>query len=395
MPDRDFDVIVYGATGFTGRLVAEYLAQGYAGAGAPVWAMAGRSAGKLAEVRDLIGAPADTPLVVADAADPASLTAMCERARVVISTVGPYQLHGGALVAACAASGTAYVDLCGEPAWMREMIDAHHATAERSGARIVFSCGFDSIPFDLGVLTLQDAAVAKFGRPAPRVKCRVRKMQGGFSGGTAASMKATLAAAARAPSLLGVLVDPFALTPGFKGPSQPKGLLPAHDAATGGWVAPFIMAPINTKNVHRTNFLLGQRYGADFVYDEMMVAGLGDMGKAAAEAIARLNPLAGDKGPKPGEGPSKEERDAGFYDILFIGEMGEAGDKGSGERIEAVVTGDRDPGYGSTSKMIAEAALCLIEDVQGAGGIWTPGALMGTALVRRLEAKAGLTFRAG
>lgn len=381
---RDFDIIVYGATGFTGRLVAEYLCQ----QGVERWAMAGRSRAKLEEVRDTIGAPADTPLVVADADDPASLKALVESTRVVITTVGPYQLYGAPLVAACAAAGTAYVDLCGEPAWMRHMIDAHHAAAQASGARIVFSCGFDSIPFDLGVLTLQECAIARYGHPAPRVKGRVRTMKGGFSGGTAASLKATLAAAARDPSILGLLSSPFALTPGFSGPHQPTGLLPEFDATLNTWVAPFIMAAINTKNVHRTNFLLGHRYGADFVYDEMMVAGLGEMGKAAADAIARLNPLASDKGPKPGEGPSKEERDSGHYDLLFVGLMPD------GARFDAVVTGDRDPGYGSTSKMIAETARCLLE-TEGAGGIWTPGALLGTGLRDRLQERAGLTFTAG
>ncbi|MBY0519126.1 MAG: saccharopine dehydrogenase, partial [Sphingomonas sp.] len=241
-----------------------------------------------------------------------------------------------------------------------------------------------------GVLTLQEAAKERFGRPCPRVKGRVRVMKGGFSGGTAASLKATLAAAARNPSIIALLTNPFALTPGFTGPSQPMGMLPEYDHAIEAWTAPFIMAPINTKNVHRTNFLLGEAFGADFVYDEMMVAGLGEMGKAAAEAIAKMNPLAGDKGPKPGEGPSKEERDSGHYDILFVGDMG------GGQRIDAVVTGDKDPGYGSTSKMIAEAALCLVEDVPDAkGGIWTPGAIMGAPLRQRLIAKAGLTFTAG
>ncbi len=385
---KDFDIIIYGATGFTGRLVAEYLVQAYPGRGR--WAMAGRSAAKLAEVRDLIGAPADTPLVVADADDPASLKAMVERTEVVLTTVGPYQLYGAALVGACAAAGTAYVDLCGEPAWMRHMIDAHHEEAQRTGARIVFSCGFDSIPFDLGVLTLQKCAQAKHGISAPRVKGRVRKMQGGFSGGTAASLKATLAAAARDPSLVKLLTNSFALTPGFTGPHQPTGLIPEYDSAVGAWVAPFVMAPINTKNVHRTNFLLGHPWGADFVYDEMMIApGLGDLGKVAAEAIAKINPFAGDKGPKPGEGPGKEERENGFYDLLFVGLMPD------GSRIDAVVTGDKDPGYGSTSKMIAESALCLVEDVQGEGGVWTPGALMGPQLRERLKAKAGLTFTAG
>ena len=179
----------------------------------------------------------------------------------------------------------------------------------------------------------------------------------------------------------------FALTPGFEGPRQPSGLIPEYDSSTKSWLAPFVMAPINTKNVHRTNFLLGHAYGADFVYDEMMVApGLGEIGKAAADAIAKFNPLTGGKGPKPGEGPSKAEREAGSYDLLFIGEMPDGG------RVETVVTGDRDPGYGSTSKMIAEAALCLARDGEGAGGVWTPAALMGQKLRDRLQEHAGLTF---
>jgi short subunit dehydrogenase-like uncharacterized protein len=381
----DFDLVVYGATGFTGRLVAEYLV-GARRAGLR-WAMAGRSLAKLEQVRGEIGAGPEIALIAADADDPATLATLCERTAVVISTVGPYQLYGSALVAACAATGTAYVDLCGEPGWMREMIDRHEAEARASGARIVFSCGFDSIPFDLGVLTLQEAAVERFGAPAPRVKGRVRAMKGGFSGGTAASLKATLAAAKARPSLLKLLADPFALTPGHRGADQPSGLLPEHDPDLDAWVAPFIMAPINTKNVHRTNVLLGRPWG-DMVYDEMMVAGLGDVGRAAAAAIAKLNPLADDKAPRPGEGPSREEREGGSYDILFVGIMAD------GRRCEVAVTGDRDPGYGSTSKMIAESALCLLRDVAGEGGIWTPGALMGATLRDRLVAHAGLTFTA-
>lgn len=386
MAGREFDIIVYGATGFTGRLVAEYLAQHYAGRkDAPKWAMAGRSAAKLAEVRDLIGAPGDTPLIVADAADPATLDAMAARATVILTTVGPYQLYGSDLVAACVRAGTAYADLCGEPGWMREMIDAHEAAAKASGARITFSCGFDSIPFDLGVLFLQDEAVHRHGKPAPRVKGRVRKMAGGASGGTIASLTETLKAVAKKPSLALLLKSSFALTPGFEGPSQPTGLIPEYDSATGTWTAPFIMAPINTKNVHRTNYLLGHQWGADLVYDEMVMTTIGDAGKAMAEAMAKANPF-GDSKLQPGEGPSKEERENGFYDILFIGEYPD------GTTIRASVQGDRDPGYGSTSKMLAETGMALIEN-KGAGGIWTPGALLGSALIDRLTANAGLTFR--
>ena len=383
---REFDIIVYGATGFTGRLVAEYLAGHYTD-GSLKWAMAGRSLTKLEQVHREIAAPAGLPLLTADADDPAALEALVARATVVITTVGPYQLYGEPLLAACASTGTAYVDLCGEPAWMRQMIDKYDAAAKASGARIVFSCGFDSIPFDLGVWVAQQAAQKRFGRPAPRVKGRIRAMKGTFSGGTFASGKASMAAAAKDPSILRLTLDPFALAPGFAGPHQPNGMVPHYDDAVEAWVAPFMMAVINTKNVHRTNFLAGHPYGEDFQYDEMtIVPGLGEIGKAAAHALAKMNPMAADKPPAPGEGPSKHERDTGFYEIDFVAEMP------SGERVTATVKGDKDPGYGSTSKMISEAALCLLRDVEGAGGIWTPGALMAEPLRKRLEAHAGLTF---
>jgi short subunit dehydrogenase-like uncharacterized protein len=293
-PTAEFDVVVYGATGFTGRLVAEYLVQRQVAGETLTWAMAGRSPEKLAHVRDEIGAPTTVPLLTADGEDMASLSALASRAKVVLTTVGPYQLYGSKLVQACATAGTDYVDLCGEPVWMREMIDAHDAMARQTGARIVFSCGFDSIPFDLGVLMLQTMAKAEFGAPMPRVKGRVRKMKGTFSGGTAASLKATMAAAARDPRVLERLKDPFALAPGFTGPAQPSGMKPAFEAAIDSWVAPFVMAPINTRNVHRTNFLLGHAYGADFVYDEMLVTGPGDKGAAMAQAIA--GPLNDERG---------------------------------------------------------------------------------------------------
>ena len=383
---REFDIIVYGATGFTGRLVAEYLASHYAGRkDAPKWAMAGRSADKLAEVRSLVDAPTDTPLIVADASNPASLDSMAARTQVVLTTVGPYQLYGTELVAACVKAGTAYADLCGEPGWMREMIDEYQDAAKASGARITFSCGFDSIPFDLGVHFLQAEAIKRHGKPAPRVKGRVRKMAGGASGGTIASLTETMKAIARKPSLALLLKSSFALTPGFEGPSQPTGLIPEYDSATGTWTAPFVMAAINTKNVHRTNFLLGHAWGADLVYDEMMMTTIGDAGKAMAEAIAKANPF-GESKLKPGEGPSKEERENGFYDVLFVGEYPD------GTTVRASVQGDRDPGYGSTSKMLAETGIALLAN-KGEGGVWTPGALLGDALIDRLTANAGLTFR--
>lgn len=387
-PAAEFDLIVYGASGFTGRLVAEYLSLRYGPGGEVRWAMAGRDAAKLAAVRDEIGAAPSTPLVIADASDPASIKAMVGRARAVITTVGPYQLYGEPLVAACAEAGTDYLDLCGEPAWMRLMIDAYEAKAKASGARIVFSCGFDSIPFELGVLFAQQAAQARLGGPVPRAKGRVRRMRGGFSGGTAASLKATLAAAARDPAILALLRDPFSLTPGFSGPEQPRGDKPLFDEDLDGWVAPFVMAAINTRNVHRANTLLGHAWGKDFVYDEMLMTGPGEKGEAAARAIAAAGGgLGGDGGPKPGEGPSKEERESGFFDVLVIGKAAD------GREVRVSVKGDRDPGYGSTSKMIAESGVCLVRECpEVPGGIWTPGAAMGDRLIDRLQKNAGLTF---
>ena len=400
---RAYDLVVYGATGFTGRLVAEHLLGTYGANGDISWAMAGRSAGKLAEVRSLIGGPSGLPLIVADASDPASLKTMAESARVIISTVGPYQLYGEGLIAACVAAGTDYVDLCGEPAWMAAMIRKYGDAARTSGARIVFSCGFDSIPFDLGVFFLQQQAQARLGQPAKRVRGRVRKMKGSFSGGTAASLIATVEAAARDPAILKTLSDPFALTPGFVGAAQPGGNEVFEDTAAGSWVAPFIMATINTKAVHRSNQLLGHAYGRDFVYDEMMMTGAGPAGEKRARALARReaiqNALIGFAPtralirqfvlPKPGQGPSKADRDSGFYDVLLIGETAD------GRSLRVSVRGDRDPGYGSTSKMIAESGICLGREIareKAGGGFWSPASAMGDALIGRLQAKAGLTF---
>ena len=384
--DRELGIVVYGATGFTGRLVAEYLNQQYGVNGEVVWAMAGRSLAKLEQVRDEMGISQDVPLVVADSSDLASINAMVERSAVVCTTVGPYQLYGNELVEACAAAGTDYVDLCGEPGWMHKMIGAHSQAAEASGARIVFSCGFDSVPFDLGVLFLQHTAEQKLGTTVPRVRGRVRAMKGTFSGGTLASFRTTMAAAAKDRELVNVLRNPFSLTAGFNGAEQPRGDKPMFDEVLQSWVAPFVMASINTKNIHRSNMLMGHSYGTDFVYDEMMMTGPGEKGEAVANHIANDNSMAEDPRQR-GEGPDKDERANGMYDVLFVGQAD------SGDLIKVSVKGDKDPGYGSTSKMIAESAVCLLKNPQTvSGGIWTPAPAMGTLLIERLQANAGLTF---
>ncbi|MDT8428927.1 MAG: saccharopine dehydrogenase NADP-binding domain-containing protein [Pseudomonadales bacterium] len=384
--ERELDIVVYGASGFTGRLVCEYFNRQYGADGEIAWAMAGRDLDRLDSLRTKMGISDSIPLLKADADNPASLAAMAARTRVVLTTVGPYQLYGSALVAACAEAGTDYVDLCGEPNWMYDMIQAHDATAKATGARILFSCGFDSIPFELGVYFLEQQALERFGAPLPRVKGRVRAMKGGFSGGTLASLKATLAATAAKPELRQLLSNPFALAAGFSGPEQPAGMTPVHEEDLGSWSAPFVMAPINTKNVHRSNLLMGHPYGTDFIYDEMVFTGPGAQGEAAAKAVAADNSMA-QSTLQPGDGPSQEERENGLFDVLFVGS------NTKGEHLMASVKGNMDPGYGSTSKMIAETAVCLVKHpAAAAGGIWTPGAALQGLLIDRLAQNAGMTF---
>jgi len=380
---REFEVIVFGATGYTGRLVAEHLLKTYGAAGDLSWAIAGRSEAKLKEVRGLIGAPASLPLIVADADDPASLQAMVSRTHVLVTTAGPYQLYGTPVVAACAAAGTDYVDLTGESHWVAAMLGEHDAAAKASGARIVFSCGFDSIPFDLGVHFVQQRATEVFGAPAPRVRGRVRGVSGGPSGGTLASGAATRAAIEANPSIAALRANPFALTPGFEGPAQPEEKV-YQDEVTGSWVAPFIMSKTNTKTVHRSNFLMGHPWGRDLRYDELlMIAAPPEDGESPTLGFKMNSAL------KPGEGPSREERETGFYDVLFIAEAAD------GRTVRTAVKGDMDPGYGSTSRMLGESAVCLARDVPRsvtAGGCWTTASAMAEPLIKRLQASAGITF---
>ncbi|GLH75800.1 saccharopine dehydrogenase [Bradyrhizobium sp. SSBR45G] len=388
MTSPKFDIIIYGATGFTGQLVAEYLAMQYRGDASLRWAMAGRSLAKLAAVRDAIGAPVDTPLIVADSSDPASIRAMVGQARLVLTTVGPYQLYGTEVLDACVASGTDYVDLCGEPIWMHQMIGRHQADAENSGARILFSCGFDSVPFELGVYVVQQQAKREFGAPAARVKGRIRGMSGSLSGGTAASAKATAAALTSDLSLVAVMKDPFALTPGFKGPKQPPGNRPLYEEDFKSWAAPFAMALVNTRNAHRSNMLMGFPYGQDFIYDEMVLTGDGEQGQANAKLVMAANAeKTGPNAPKVGQGPSKDALDNGYFDLLYVASCPD------GRRVSASVKGTGDPGYGLTARMISECAIGLLRDgADVTGGFWTPGAALGDSLIKRLVDHAGLTF---
>lgn len=402
MSGKAFDVIVYGASGFTGRLVAEHLLRTYGVDGDVRWAMAGRDIDKLKAVAAEIGAPGSLPIIAASTSNTAELDQLARQTRVIIATVGPYQLYGEPLLAACVRAGTDYVDLCGEPNWMAEMIAKYDAQAKQTGARIVFSCGFDSIPFDCGVWFLQQEAKSRFGKPARDVRGRVRKMKGGASGGTMASMLATFEAVRRDAKVAELLANPFALSPRTLAP-QPNGDIAVHDADIPTWSAPFIMAGINTKNVHRSNALRGYPYGEDFTYSEMMMTGDGATGKKRARAAVKQSAtqrallgfaptrwlLTKFALPKPGQGPSKQARETGMYDVLYVGATDD------GRSIRASVYGDKDPGYGSTSKMISEAALCLNDTPRDGtpGGVWTPAAAMGDALIARLQERAGLTFK--
>jgi short subunit dehydrogenase-like uncharacterized protein len=383
---REFDVVIFGATGFTGKLVAEYFQAEYGNDDNVSWAIAGRNESKLQQVKEELGISDSVTSIVADGDDDAALDALTKRTQVVLTTVGPYQIYGEKLLSACVENGTGYTDLCGEPAWMHQMINKYEDKAKETGANIVFSCGFDSVPFDLGVHYLQQHAKTQTGDVIDYVKGRVRKMQGTFSGGTAASLKATMVAAHKDKSIMAALINPYSLADMENSQKQPDGNKPYYDEALGTWVAPFIMAAINTKNVHRTNYLANYAYGKTFQYDEMLMTGPGEKGEAMANHVAKDKSLASDDGPKPGEGPSKEERENGFYDVVFIGTAT------NGDTLAVSVKGDKDPGYGSTSKMIAESALCLVKDVNLNGGFFTPAAALGDDLIKRLEAKAGLTF---
>ena len=382
---KKYDFIVYGATGFTGKLVVEYLVERYLSNPEIKWALAGRNLEKLKSVAKSKNVPDDICLFTADSNDKTSIENLVSKTKCILTVVGPYQLYGNNIIESCAKSGTDYLDLCGEPGWMHEKINELSNISKESGSRMVFSCGFDSIPFDLGVLFLQNEIIKRFNKPAPNVRGRVRAMNGEFSGGTAASLGATMSALKEKPELFAVLANPFALSNGFIGPDQPADNKPVYDEKLDSWVAPFFMAPINTKNIHRSNALMDHIYGEDFCYNEMWIQGTGDEGKAAADSIFKSNPLS--NAPKPGEGPSRESRENGNYDLLFCGDIDD-------KSIHVSVTGDMDPGYGSTSKMITESAVCLVKECDDLeGGIYTSASSMGTKLIKRLEDNAGLTFK--
>jgi short subunit dehydrogenase-like uncharacterized protein len=391
---REFDIIVFGATGFTGRLVAEYLA-GAAARERLRWAIAGRNRDKLAALG--LG----VPIVVADALDPAAMQALAWRTAVVCTTAGPFACYGSALVAACADAGTHYCDSTGEVPWMRRMIDAHHGRARSTGARIVHTCGFDSIPSDLGCWAAQQAFLAQFGAPARKITAVFGEQSGGFSGGTAASAFEIAREAGDDPAVRALLANPYALDPD---PTAPRPAAP--DDAAIGWqptlrmfTVPFVMAAVNTRVVRRSHALAGAPWGTEFVYREVMstpgslrgaAMALGIAGGLAALSFAMARPALRDRlarrAPRPGEGPSAEARARGHWIVRMVAEGAQ------GETLVYLAADRADPGYGSTAKMLGESALCLARDpLTSSGGVLTPSVAMAQPLLDRLR-RAGLSF---
>ncbi|HET9450757.1 MAG TPA: saccharopine dehydrogenase NADP-binding domain-containing protein [Aggregicoccus sp.] len=403
----ELDVVLWGATGFTGRLVAEALARGKHGAR---WALAGRDAKKLEQLRAWLAsmdpACARLPLLLADAADPASLEALAQRARVVCTTVGPYARYGDALVAACVRTGTDCCDLTGEVQWMRRMVDAHHAEAQRTGARIVHACGFDSIPSVLGTLMLQEHMRTQHQGHLDAVRFYMGRMRGGVSGGTVGSMLQALDEAMQDRGVRRVLGSPYALDPDprHRGPDGRDQLGVKYSEELGSWTGPFVMASVNTRVVRRTHALLGYPWGEGFRYSEVQAFGPGPRGLARATSTAAglgaflgalgvkpLRKLVERRLPAPGEGPSAEARERGFFEAHLRGE-GLSRRTGQPVKLAGTVAGKGDPGYAATAVMLAQAALCLAQDALPAqGGVHTVGSAMGMALVQRLR-RAGMTF---
>lgn len=397
---REFDIIIWGASGFTGRLVVEYLFKQYGTSGNLKWAMAGRSQEKLENVRASI-ADTSVPIVVSDSSDEASIKQMVLRTKVICTTVGPYAIYGSKLVAACVENKAHYCDLAGEVQWMRQMIDKHQEAAQANGVKIVHSCGFDSIPSDMGVYFIQREAKAQKGQRAKKISMRVAAMKGGLSGGTYASLSKVMEQAQQDKSIYKVLTNPYGLNPTDQqeGEDRPDLMSVVFDKTSQSYVGPFIMAGINTKVVRRSNALSNYSYGKDFRYDEATLSGKGFKGKMrgilaaiplmfmTAKPKSVLKSIANKLLPKPGEGPNKEQRENGFYNLRFYVTL-EDGSSAMGK-----VTGDKDPGYGSTSKMLGETAVCLaVDELPKISGVLTPSVSMGDALLQRLEQSAGLTF---
>lgn len=400
---QSHDLVIYGASSFVGKIICHYLADYCTQTESFSWALAGRSKRKLEAVRaELPEHCQELPIIIAEADDENALVPMCESTKVVLSTVGPYALYGELLVKICASLGTDYCDLTGEAHWIAKMLDRYEAAAKASRARIVHCCGFDSVPFDLGVYFLQQHAKNKTGKPCQTVKTNVIGMRGGASGGTIASIINLVKEATTSKQTRKILLNPYALCPKnhefhIRQFEQKTAM---YDADIKAWTAPFIMAAINTRVVHRSNALLDNGYSKDFNYREALKVGSRFKANVTSFGLSGFTGLAAIPTsrwflekfilPNPGEGPSEEEQENGFYKIRIMGK------NETEEAIAVEVIGDKDPGYGSTAKIIAQAALCLLFETPKQdynGGFWTPASIFGEKLIDRLQQHSGVTFK--
>ncbi len=410
MSTKSYDLIVFGATGFVGQIIARYLLEPAVKQDDFKWAVAGRSEKKLDQLKTELGEKAGgLSTLVVDAADNAALMEMCRQTKVVISTVGPYALYGEPLINACVETGTDYCDLCGEIQWIYRMLERYQGRAAETGARIVNCCGFDSIPSDLGVYFLQQQALERFGGICTRIKMRVGRVKGSFSGGTIASMITSTKEGLADPAMRRAMEDVYSLCPPdfTLRPRQSSVAAAQHDAEFDSWAGPFVMAMINEHVVHRShalNALSDPRFNHALIYNEGALTGAGKKGRRKARGLSmgtRFFTWAVTVGPlrwmlarfflpAPGEGPSPEEQQSGFFHIFHWGETEE------GQTVRVQVSGDRDPGYGSTAKMLSQAGICLAKDPalqETPGGFWTPATLFGRHLIERLCEHAGMTFK--
>ena len=396
---RELDIIIWGASSFTGQLVTEYLFNRY-GSSKIKWAIAGRNLDKLEKVRSQV-AHEKIPIFIADSFDKESLSKFVKKTKVVCSTVGPYSLYGTKLVKLCIENNTNYCDITGEAHWIRTLIDSFHKEAKSKKIKIVNSCGFDSIPSDMGVYFIQNKIKKVYNNYAKSIKMRVAGIRGGISGGTYSSINNLLSEAFNDKTIFKLLNNPYGLNPKDKMEGLDKKDLRKiiFDKESNSWIYPFIMAGINTKIVRRSNALSNFQYGKDFKYEEAMMSGKGISGfwKAILAifplAMIGLNPnsflkkIVNSFMPKPGEGPGVKKRKNGFYNLRFYVTIDEK------RKAFAKVIGDSDPGYGSTSKMLAESALCLAFDKLPENyGVVTPSFSMGEKLLTRLNENAGLKF---
>jgi short subunit dehydrogenase-like uncharacterized protein len=412
MTQTNYDLVVFGATSFVGQILTRYLAEYFSTQQEQLrWAIAGRSQQKLQDLKSGLGTLGESlPILIADASNQAELNALCAQTRVVVSTVGPYALYGEPLIQACVTNGTDYCDLTGETQWIKKMIEKYESQAQQSGARIVHCCGFDSVPSDMGVYYLQQQAQKQFNAPATQVSMRVKTLKGGASGGTVASLINVIQEAAADPALRKDLVNPYVLCPPDHGNSQRQIYIKTakFDPDFNAWIAPFVMAAVNERVVHRSNALSGNAYGSNFSYNEAILTGEGLKGRfkalgvvsglgvfmlaAVSKPVSQL--MERYMLPKPGEGPTPEQQRTGRFDLRFIGKTE------AGQTLKIKVTGDRDPGYGSTGKMLGQAALSLAIDhvkeakkTGRAGGFWTPATMLDDRFIQRLTKHAGLAFQ--